>query len=493
MSHRNHLPLVVAITLCFCVAAVYMLVHGGREISSTVSAAGRSDNGDPRLAGSYRFERGGWTYVHLAGTPEQIGFQHGYLLAPEIEDALTAIKLEDEHETNRDWAFFRKSAHEALWPHIDPEYQQELNGIAAGVQARHVDADIDDIVALNAFEEVADYYVPWLNEKEKVANAPKLASPGNCSAFVATGSWTKDHRIVMAHNNWTSYINGERWTIIFDIAPVHGFRMIMDGFPGVIISDDDFGVNSDGIMVTETTMSSFKGWDPNGKPEFVRARKALQYSTSIDDYVKIMLDGNNGGYANDWLLGDNKTGEIAQFENGLKATRVWKSKDGVFVGSNFVSDPDVQRLDTTWDNNDLSLSPNARHVRWDELMNQSKGQIDVALAQQMLSDHQDAYLHREGPSGRTLCGHMDVDPAGMKPWEEPPYAPMGAVQGKVMDSTMATDMTLVARAGHPCGANFNAKEFLKAHPEYSWQSPVLRDMKAGPWTEFSAGETAAKQ
>ena len=95
--------------------------------------------------------------------------------------------------------------------------------------------------------------------------------------------------------------------------------MVMDGFPGVITSDDDFGLNSGGLVVTETTITQFAGWDPNGKPEFMRSRKALQYASSIDDYVRIMLDGNNGGYANDWLLADNKTGEIAQFELGSKA------------------------------------------------------------------------------------------------------------------------------------------------------------------------------
>ena len=47
-------------------------------------------------------------------------------------------------------------------------------------------------------------------------------------------------------------------------------------------------------------------WDPNGIPEFVRARKAMQYSSSIDDYVLIMKEGNNGGYANNWLVGDRK-------------------------------------------------------------------------------------------------------------------------------------------------------------------------------------------
>jgi len=49
-------------------------------------------------------------------------------------------------------------------------------------------------------------------------------------------------------------------------------------------------------------------------------------------------------------------------------------------------------------------------------------------------------------------------------------------------------MSLWARAGHPCGEDFLAKPFLAAHPEYAWAAPILRDMKAGPWTEFRAGE-----
>src|ERR1700686_3069263 len=293
------------------------------------------------LEKSYRFQQGGWTYVHLQGSPSDIGFQHGYLLAPEIADALAAIKLFDTHQTQRDWEFFRTTAREMLWPHIDAEYQQELQGIADGVKAHGVDLDVYDIVALNAFEEVPDYYVPWLNQREKQARAPKLAAPGNCSAFIATGAYTKDHQIVIAHNNWTSYLAGERWVIIFDILPKNGQRILMDGFPGVITSDDDFGVNAAGIMITETTIAQFEGWDPNGKPEFMRARKALQYAVSIDDYTKIMLDGNNGGYANDWLLGDRKTGEIAQLELGLKAYKLWRTKDGVLSGSNWARDPKV--------------------------------------------------------------------------------------------------------------------------------------------------------
>lgn len=461
------------------------------EVEGSLAAAReRAASQDPRLKGAYSFDRSGWVYVHLEGDPEAIGFQHGYLLAPEIEDAFPAVQAGMTHSTSRDWPFFRAVAREMLWPKLDPEYQQELQGIADGLHARSGSAlDVYDIVALNSFEEVPDYYVPWLNKRQKIANAPDLKSPGNCSAFVATGSWTKDGRIVIAHNNWTSYLNGERWRIIFDIHPTHGFQILMDGFPGVIASDDDFGINSDGLMVTETTITQFEGWDPDGKPEFMRARKALQYASSIDDYTRIMLDGNNGGYANDWLLGDRKTGEIAQLELGLKAYQLWRTKDGVFAGSNWARDPKVIKLDTPeFQPDNLETSPNARRVRWDELLKENKGKIDVALAQQMLADHVDSLEKKEAPDERTLCGHVDVTARGVAVWAWQPFFPGGAVQAKVTDSNMASQMRLLARAGHPCGEDFQAKPFLAAHPEFSWQESYLRDMKAGPWTPFRSGE-----
>jgi hypothetical protein len=470
------------------VASALTLLSSASALSEAPAAGGTSD---PRLEKSYRFQQGGWTYVHLEGSPAEIGFQHGYLLAPEIADALEAIRLFDIHQTQRDWDFFRKTALEVLWPHIDAEYQQELQGIADGVKAHGVDLDVYDIVALNAFEEVPDYYVPWLNKREKQAKAPKLAAPGNCSAFIATGTYTKDHQIVVAHNNWTSYLVGERWVIIFDIVPRHGQRILMDGFPGLITSDDDFGVNAAGIIITETTITQFEGWDPNGKPEFMRSRKALQYAQSIDDYVRIIKEGNNGGYANDWLIGDRKTGEIAYLELGLKNTPLWRTKDGYFVSSNFARDPKLIKEETSgFDPNDRSSSPNARHARWEELMKQAKGKIDVAMAEQFLSDHVDSFESEKPQANeRSLCGHVDASSRGIKEWGWVPYNPGGAVQGKATDSKMAAKMSFVARAGHPCGADFTAADFLEQHPEFSWQKPLLRDMKAGPWTMFQAGQT----
>jgi hypothetical protein len=132
---------------------------------------------DPRLEKAYRFVQGGWIYVHLEGSPGEIGYQHGYLLAAEIEDAFRAVQLRDTHDTGRDWTFFRQTAREMLWPHVEAEYREELQGIAEGLKAKGVELDVDDVVALNAFEELADYYVPWLNLREHVQNPPRLVAP----------------------------------------------------------------------------------------------------------------------------------------------------------------------------------------------------------------------------------------------------------------------------------------------------------------------------
>ncbi|MDE3169461.1 MAG: peptidase C45 [Acidobacteriota bacterium] len=449
---------------------------------------------DDTLGRAYRFNRGGWIYVHLEGSPHDIGVQHGYLLAPEIADAYGMIRLELTHDTGRDWGFFRRAAQQMLWPKIDPEYQQELQGITDGANDNGVKLDLWDVVAMNAFSELPDYYVPWLNRQtgeQQARNQADLVPEGHCSAFVATGSWTKDHQIVMGHSNWAPYIEGARWRIIFDIVPRSGYRILMDGFPGVITSDDDFGVNSAGLMVTETTMADFYGWDPNGKPEFVRARKALQYAASIDDYVKIMVDGNNGGYANDWLLGDRKTGEIARFELGLKHWKVWRTKDGYYSGANFPSDPDVIRDETTFNPNNPATGPNARRIRWDMLLNGNKGKIDTSLAEVFLGDHYDTFEKKVDPDRRTICGHGDNEPIILPESSAPPFDPYGAVSGKVMDSQMAEKMSFIARFGRPCGVDFDAAKFLAAHPEFSWESPVLRDLGAEPWTAFRIGEHAA--
>ncbi|HEV2575756.1 MAG TPA: C45 family peptidase [Acidobacteriaceae bacterium] len=462
-------------------------------VSGSQAAWTQSGKTPGELKDAYTFEQGGWTYVHLAGSPHEIGFQHGYLLKDEIDDNLSVYKLEATNDYHRDWSFFREAAKNVLWPHIELEYQAELHGIADGLKAHGSTADLWDVVALNADLELTQYYLPMVNAREKKANPEKAKAQGRCSAFIATGSATKDGKIVMAHSNWTSYAEGERWVMVFDIQPEHGLRMLMDGTPGVITSQDDFGVNSAGLMITETTLPMAAGFDEQGIPEFVRSRKAMQYATSIDEYAAIMRKGNNGGYANSWMIGDRKTNEIAYLELGLHHTPLTKKTDGYFVSANFTVDPLVIRDDTPGFNpKNMSSSMNARRVTGEAFVKKHTGRLDTALAEAYLSDHWDSFEKKEDPGKRSLCGHEETSAEGEPVWGNPPYSPSGAVTGEVTDATMAEQMSMIVRAGHPCGADFVVAPFLAAHPEFAWQQPILHDMKAGPWTEFRTGEPAPK-
>jgi hypothetical protein len=122
----------------------------------------------------------------------------------------------------------------------------------------------------------------------------------------------------------------------------------MNGMAGLIHSADDFGVNSAGIMITETTISKFVGFDPKGVPEFVRARKAMQYAGSVDDFARIMREGNNGGYANTWLVADRKNNEIASLELGLKNVVLQRTRmDSCRI--QFPNDAKLMREETDFD------------------------------------------------------------------------------------------------------------------------------------------------
>jgi hypothetical protein len=240
---------------------------------------------------------------------------------------------------------------------------------------------------------------------------------------------------VIAHHNWTGYLDGERRTVAFDIKPASGHRLLMDGYSGLIHSADDFGVNDAGIAITETTITGFHGWDSKGIPEFVRARKAMQYSASIADFDRITHAGNNGGYANDWLVADVRTNEIASLEPGLRNVELKRTEDGYFTGANFPISP--------------KLPPPAK---------------------QFPADRYDAVSKKTEPSEHTLCGHIDLSPRGMGDWKAK-FDPAGAVQNKVTDAAMAQKMA-----------------FLAAHPQFAWQAPLLHDMNAQRWTAFQAGK-----
>src|SRR5678810_1425699 len=68
-----------------------------------------------RLSKASREDKNGWIYVHLEGSPSDIGYQHGYLLENDIDTSIQSVAYLLQHDTHRDWNFYRSAARNFLW------------------------------------------------------------------------------------------------------------------------------------------------------------------------------------------------------------------------------------------------------------------------------------------------------------------------------------------------------------------------------------------
>lgn len=403
----------------------------------------------PHVAEATREDKAGWIIVHLQGKPYDVGFQHGALLAKEIDDAIQTAVVEGQDKKDQDWNWLRRTAERICWPKTDPEYQNEIKGIADGLASKGFKRDWKDVLALNAHIELWDYYAPLERSKSK-GTALLSGAPTACSAFVATGSATRDGRPVIGHNFWWDYLLGPKWRVIVDIKPEHGHRVMYDALPGFIHSGTDWSVNDAGIAITETTISGFTGFDEEGVPEFVRMRKAAQYSESLDDAYEYFVKGNNGGYANTWLLADVRSGEVGKLELGLKNVIFHRTTDGYYVGSNFAEDPKFNAQEAKEYQASASNNCEMRKARWKEHLDADKGKVDAELGKAYLSDSYNEKTQKPDGGGSALCGKGGFG---------------GALNAKVADASMLEKFQFWARAGVPDGSDLNLRQIAAVMPK----------------------------
>lgn len=446
-----------------------------------------------RAGEGWRFETQGWTYLHIQGEAAERGFQHGRLMARELGEILRTLRHVIFFDTGKPWEFFAEAAESLFAHHLDEELAEEIRGIAEGARQEGAAISWQDVLAWNGFEELLGSWWPLATGElgyEKGAQHTK----SRCSAFLAHDRATAGGKIVMAHNSWDEFATGQFQNLILDLAPSRGHRILMQAAPGYVVSLADWFLTSAGLLGCETTLDGFSAFDPSGVPAFVRVRRAMQYGERLEDFVEVMQEGNNGGYANSWLVGDVRTDEILRLELGLEFSSLERNpKNGYFIGFNAAYDPRIRNLETTASGFlDVRRHEGARRVRLEKLMREHHGAIDVEIAQQILADHHDVYLEQKGestvdhPCARTICGHYELD---AREWisdpDRPlPFQPRGTLDGKVCDSAMARELEFWARWGTSCGRPFVAEEFLAAHPQWGHLEGFLHDRPARPWVRF---------
>lgn len=427
-----------------------------------------------RYGPAYRYPQAGWVVVHVEGEPYARGYQQGRLLSKEIAAYIRMLATERSVKAPADgWKSARQVVNALLLRKIDREFLEEMKGIAEGATdagASFDDRDIDliDVVTVNCWMELEcldsalDATPTGLEGKEFPARpglprapAPKPVKPAHCSAFIATGPATADGKIVFGHVTMSGLTAGPFVNVWLDVQPKAGRRFVMQAFPGAVWSSQDYYINDAGIVLCETTIDQ-SPFEPTGLSLASRTRKAIQYGRTIDDVVNTLAAKNNGLYANEWLIGDLNTNEIAMFELGTKANRLWRSSKndwfeetkGFYWGCNNAKDlgvrTEAQPADPDERAEKVEWEPDERDRAWLKFYKAHAGKIDGDAAKKALS-------------ADPLAGKTSLD-------------------AKYSTAELAKNLSTHATYGPPTGKAWKpTDEQLRNHPE-------IKTLEPHPWT-----------
>jgi len=357
---------------------------------------------EQKTENGYSYEKNGWKYVSIKGTPKERGHAYGYLCAKEFSEIQKTLAFLMMEAYGQNWEFFIEkinSDFKEMTKKDFSEFYEEMEGIADGCNANGCKTTIDEIIAWNFYCSIPYWYSLVSDNRGGKEGGAK----DKCSAFIAVGDWTADGKIVCAHNSFCDFIDGQFSNVVLDLTPEKGHRFIMQTSPCWIWSGTDFFVTAKGIIGTETTIGGFLPYEKKF-PIGYRIRKAMQYGNTLDEYCEILLKENSGDYANSWLFGDTNTNEILRIELGLKYHSIERTKNGFFIGFNAPYDERIRNLEV---NNsgfyDIRRHQGARMVRLGDLMDEHKGKINIEIAKKIISDHHDVYLNKEdNPCSRTV-------------------------------------------------------------------------------------------
>jgi hypothetical protein len=410
----------------------------------------------------------GWKIIHIYGNAFERGFAHGVLLYKELKRVLKTVPFIVKKTLRISMNKYIKTSNKIIKPILIrefPEFFDEIRGISAGARKCGISVSTDFLISWNSYMSLYSYF----NDGSAI----------KCSAFIATGNSTKNGDIIMGHNTHTTFMDGRLQNIIIYITPKDGHNFVMQTSPGFIASVTDWFLSSTGIIGCETTIANINYKPKFGYPFYCRIRQAMQYGNTLDDYDKIMSKCNAGDYACSWLFGNIKTNEIMLFELALKNKNVQKTKNGVFYGMNSVMDETIRKKETTdEEHNDITTSLGARNKRLDELLNKKyKGKIDLENSKIILADHYDVFLKRDAMNRRSICKHVELDPEHCFK----PHYPFGCTDAKVVNSSMAYNLSFYGRFGSACGRTFDVKKFIKENPYYKSYEPYLDDIPNYKW------------
>jgi tetratricopeptide (TPR) repeat protein/predicted choloylglycine hydrolase len=352
-----------------CAMVLLVLLSGSAQSSSELSV---EQIGDRFQAGKGYMEiMGPVAFMHLKGTPYEMGLQHGTLLAqlypPEqllqMRDELDPLQAEvsgfERFVQGFKKFYFQYKLAPWIRRNIPDDFLQELEGLVLGVSGGQ-DTDPMDVIMGNVSQD--------------------LGMTFGCTSVVAFGGATASGALYHARNldnismmDWAQY----GYVVVYE--PDQGYPFITYTYPtqvGVMQA-----MNNQGITVSMNySLVDQADNSLDGMAMLFLLRQIVQHASSLDEAVEIVL-GTPRTFGMNIVISDSKIPDAVVLEVDANRFAVRKTEEGLLSATNRYHDEYMGQFQTSgW------LASARRDQRLAQFLSGHYGEIQVESMVELLRD-----------------------------------------------------------------------------------------------------------
>ncbi len=355
-----------------------------------------------RVLAAARIEQhGGLTALYLAGTPYEMGYQHGVLARDRIHGFrraayayVTSLVQRSVSRALPGWLarplLFHSAA--AYWPTLTPELIEEMQGIADGAGVHPIEVLVSTAI--------------W-----------EMVLVSGCSEFAAVGPVTADGSLLHGYNYDLMHPDHaliQPYLAALFYHPSQGIPFVSFNTVGSVGANA--GMNEAGISVAwdntylrDDTLTQGVGLPV--VPYIVTLRRLLQHSRRLDEAVQALTESLPRPLADIAIVASAHEGQAVAVETAGHLHAVREMEDGAIWSTNCFRSPLLAPHDRRGDGRGL---PEAtawqrfpRYTAYRQLFAARRGQLTPALAVSFLRDpyprEAKGFVHPNPAPRTTIC------------------------------------------------------------------------------------------
>ena len=363
-------------------------------------------------------QRDGLYVLRLRGSPYEMGYQHGALLAREIRQG--AVPFYDQVVDNTspfnqmsptkrwflaryfDWTIYRP-----LLTHSPKSFVEELKGLAGGSGLPFPVVFRGNMLSelkMNLQKRLGKGYARHLRRSE-------------CTSFAAFGEMTQDGGLIMGRN--TDYWGVGLWDkfhIVMFYEPAEGFCFANVSSAGLLKCNSC--MNERGVCLGGHFLFS-DDVQPTGIGFTALELQIMKQAASVDDAYRLVADSPRAG-AFAYLIADGQRGDAGVIEASASAAGLRRAENDRIWETNFGTTEAFRPHDLGL-RYGISKNPISRYERMRQLLDGNRGQVDPQRAAHFMGDHWDMCSEDTRPTGHIISTLANVtsavfDPTGLNFW-----------------------------------------------------------------------------